>query len=100
MYTQSLRQSDAKQQQVETIFFMQKIHRKNERLCNATCTRVMALPPPSSLTVKEKEMEAAAEQELDRTELRGILKRPKSYEDAIHYLVEPQDLEKEEGGKR
>ena len=42
----------------------------------------------------EKETEAAAEWEDGGYEPRGILKRPKSYEDAIHHSVEPEDLEK------
>ena len=48
----------------------------------------------------EKGMAAAAEQELEgQSRQKGILKEPKTYEDAIPHSVEPQELEKE-GGKR
>ena len=48
----------------------------------------------------EKETEAAAEWEDGGYEPRGILKRPKSYEDAIHHSVVPEDLEKRDRARR
>ena len=46
---------------------------------------------------------AALEQAVEsQSQPKGILKKPRSYEDAIPHSVEPQELEKEfkEGGKR
>ena len=63
-------------------------------------TEISQVDGEASGAIVNKWTEAPALQEVEsQSQQKGILKEPKTYEDAIPHSVEPQELEKE-GSKR